>query len=236
MAVLSCLNSGIYVASRVLFTLAAKKDAPMWIVQVDRRGVPSRAILVGAAIACAAVALEALLVVRSVAQWVPSAVLFYGTDAGLVSERAGLLARRLAEREGSEVLRLDDADLENEPARISIELQTVAMFGGRKVVHAVGIVAGAVAGGALFTAAVRYGGVPIATGVALFALCVLLMLACSAIYNLTRPSRARRVLRRIDEAAIFLMIAGSYTPFIIKLLPEFEKATGIKVNYEIVPY
>lgn len=67
---------------------------------------------------------------------VPSAVLFYGTDAGLVSERAGLLARRLAEREGSEVLRLDDADLENEPARISIELQTVAMFGGRKVVRA----------------------------------------------------------------------------------------------------
>lgn len=58
-AVLSCLNSGIYVASRVLFTLAAKKDAPMWIVQVDKRGVPSRAILVGAAIACAAVALEA---------------------------------------------------------------------------------------------------------------------------------------------------------------------------------
>ena len=58
-AVLSCLNSGIYVASRVLFTLAAKKDAPMWIVQIDKRGVPSRAILVGAAIACAAVALEA---------------------------------------------------------------------------------------------------------------------------------------------------------------------------------
>ncbi|RYZ12792.1 MAG: amino acid permease [Alphaproteobacteria bacterium] len=58
-AVLSCLNSGIYVASRVMFTLAAKKDAPMWLVQVDKRGVPSRAILVGAAIACAAVALEA---------------------------------------------------------------------------------------------------------------------------------------------------------------------------------
>ena len=58
-AVLSCLNSGVYAASRVLFTLAAKKDAPMWIVQVDRRGVPSHAILVGAAIACAAVTLKA---------------------------------------------------------------------------------------------------------------------------------------------------------------------------------
>lgn len=58
-AVLSCLNSGVYAASRVLFTLAAKKVAPMWIVQVDRRGVPSHAILVGAAIACAAVTLKA---------------------------------------------------------------------------------------------------------------------------------------------------------------------------------
>ena len=67
---------------------------------------------------------------------VPPAVLFYGTDAGLVSERAAMLARLLAEREGGEVLRLDDADLESEPARISIELQTVAMFGGRKIVRA----------------------------------------------------------------------------------------------------
>lgn len=66
---------------------------------------------------------------------VPPAVLFYGADAGLVSERAGLLARRLAEREGGEVLRIDDVDLENEPARISIELQTIAMFGGRKIVR-----------------------------------------------------------------------------------------------------
>ena len=54
-AVLSCLNSGIYVASRVLFTLAAKGDAPQWLVQVDKRGVPSRAILIGSVIACIAV-------------------------------------------------------------------------------------------------------------------------------------------------------------------------------------
>ena len=68
---------------------------------------------------------------------VPSAVLFYGSDAGLVSERSARLGKRLAEREGGEVLRLDDADLENDPARISVEVQTMAMFGGRKVVRAV---------------------------------------------------------------------------------------------------
>jgi DNA polymerase-3 subunit delta len=66
----------------------------------------------------------------------PEAVLFYGGDAGLVSERAAGLARRLAEREGGEILRLDDADLESDPDRIAVELQTVAMFGGRKVVRA----------------------------------------------------------------------------------------------------
>jgi GABA permease len=59
-AVLSCLNSGVYVASRVLFTLAAKGDAPQWLVQVDRRGVPSRAILIGALIACIAVGASAI--------------------------------------------------------------------------------------------------------------------------------------------------------------------------------
>jgi DNA polymerase III subunit delta len=67
---------------------------------------------------------------------VPAAVLFYGGDAGLVSERAASLARRLAEREGGEIIRLDDADLETEPDRIAVELQTIAMFGGRKVVRA----------------------------------------------------------------------------------------------------
>jgi hemolysin III len=39
------------------------------------------------------------------------------------------------------------------------------------------------------------------------------MLAFSALYNLGHVSRARPFLRRLDEAGIFLMIAGSYTPF-----------------------
>ena len=34
----------------------------------------------------------------------------------------------------------------------------------------------------------------------------------SAAYNLTLHERARRVLRRFDHAAIYLMIAGTYTP------------------------
>jgi L-asparagine transporter-like permease len=45
-AVLSCLNSGLYVTSRVLFTLAARGDAPQALVALNRRKVPTRAILI----------------------------------------------------------------------------------------------------------------------------------------------------------------------------------------------
>jgi GABA permease len=46
-AVLSCLNSGVYVTARVLFTLADKGDAPRWLIAVNKRHVPARAILLG---------------------------------------------------------------------------------------------------------------------------------------------------------------------------------------------
>src|SRR6476619_3796908 len=44
-AVLSCLNSGLYTASRMLFVLAARREAPPALVKVTRRGVPANAIL-----------------------------------------------------------------------------------------------------------------------------------------------------------------------------------------------
>ncbi|MEQ1619252.1 MAG: hemolysin III family protein [Terricaulis sp.] len=87
------------------------------------------------------------------------------------------------------------------------------------VVHAIGLAAAFIGGGLLVAVALANRGVPMATAGAIYALCMTAMLAASAVYNLTRPSRYRRLLRRLDEAAIFLMIAGSYTPFTIKLLP-----------------
>lgn len=44
-AVLSCLNSGMYTASRMLFVLSARREAPARLVAVTRRGVPAYAIL-----------------------------------------------------------------------------------------------------------------------------------------------------------------------------------------------
>jgi GABA permease len=44
-AVLSCLNSGMYTASRMMFVLAARNEAPERLVRINRRGVPANAIL-----------------------------------------------------------------------------------------------------------------------------------------------------------------------------------------------
>ena len=44
-AVLSCLNSGMYTASRMLFVLAARNEAPARLVRLTSRGVPANAIL-----------------------------------------------------------------------------------------------------------------------------------------------------------------------------------------------
>jgi len=46
-AVLSCLNSAVYVCSRVLHVMADRGDAPRWLVEVNERRVPARSILLG---------------------------------------------------------------------------------------------------------------------------------------------------------------------------------------------
>ncbi len=44
-AVLSCLNSGLYTASRMIFVLSARREAPAALLQVSKSGVPTNAIL-----------------------------------------------------------------------------------------------------------------------------------------------------------------------------------------------
>src|SRR5581483_7349020 len=57
-AVLSCLNSGVYVTSRVLFTLAARAEAPQSLIALSKRRVPARAILIGSSFGYLAVMLS----------------------------------------------------------------------------------------------------------------------------------------------------------------------------------
>lgn len=81
------------------------------------------------------------------------------------------------------------------------------------IIHIIGLSAG---GAGAITAIViaALGGRPIEiVGVSVYAVGLIAMLCCSAIYNMARSSPRRELLSRFDQAAIFLMIAGSYTPF-----------------------
>ncbi len=49
-AVLSCLNSGLYTSSRMLFTLATRGEAPARLVKISSRGVPALAIVSSSAV------------------------------------------------------------------------------------------------------------------------------------------------------------------------------------------
>jgi GABA permease len=59
-AVLSCLNSGLYTSSRMLFVLADRKEAPARLVKLSRRGVPHIAILFSSAIGFGCVIMSAM--------------------------------------------------------------------------------------------------------------------------------------------------------------------------------
>ncbi len=86
-----------------------------------------------------------------------------------------------------------------------------------RVVHALGICLGVIGVVALVWVAVIDGRPDDLAPVLIYAAGLLAMLGCSAAYNVFHASGRREWLRRFDHAAIFAMIAGTYTPFTVRL-------------------
>jgi hemolysin III len=82
-----------------------------------------------------------------------------------------------------------------------------------RVLHMTGTLAGAVGSAILVSIAAGIGTLPIFSASLVYSICLLAMLGCSAAYNLAFNTSRREFLRQLDHAAIFLMIAGTYTPF-----------------------
>ena len=53
------------------------------------------------------------------------------------------------------------------------------------------------------------------TSVAIFGAALVLLYTSSTLYHSVRGTDRKRVLRKFDHAAIFLLIAGTYTPFLL---------------------
>src|SRR5207253_2308044 len=85
------------------------------------------------------------------------------------------------------------------------------------VVHIVGVCLGLVAATALIVLTAVYASAFEIAVVSIYVAGLLAMLTLSAMYNLWPVSRAKWVLRRFDHSAIYLLIAATYTPFIVAL-------------------
>lgn len=87
------------------------------------------------------------------------------------------------------------------------------------IIHALAILAGLIGGGALIVLSAMNGSAVVIVAVAIYSAGLLLMFSCSCLYNMARRHRRRDLFRRLDHAGIFVMIAGTYTPFTLIMLP-----------------
>jgi hemolysin III len=81
------------------------------------------------------------------------------------------------------------------------------------VSHGVGLLLALVAALFLVVAAVQRGGVSAIVATSIFGGTMVLVYLTSTLYHALPMNRAKRVFRILDHGAIFLLIAGTYTPF-----------------------
>ena len=84
-------------------------------------------------------------------------------------------------------------------------------------VHAVGLVLGAAGAVVMLMAVARSSDRSQLLPIAVYLAGLFAMLSCSALYHTWRSCRRRDWLRRLDHAAIFIMIAGTYTALTLRL-------------------
>jgi hemolysin III len=81
------------------------------------------------------------------------------------------------------------------------------------VSHGVGLLLAVVGALILVVTAVQRGGMAQTVGAIIFGATMVLVYLMSTLYHALPRNRAKRVFRTLDHGAIFLLIAGTYTPF-----------------------
>jgi hemolysin III len=83
-------------------------------------------------------------------------------------------------------------------------------------VHAIGVCLGFIGAVTIVVIAVKMERIEV-TPILIYVIGLVTMLALSAAYNMWPVSPAKWVLRRFDHSAIYLLIAGTYTPFLAQM-------------------
>jgi len=83
-------------------------------------------------------------------------------------------------------------------------------------VHAIGVCLGLIGAVTIVVVAFNLQRIEV-TPILIYVIGLVTMLALSAAYNMWPVSPAKWVLRRLDHSAIYLLIAGTYTPFLAQM-------------------
>lgn len=83
------------------------------------------------------------------------------------------------------------------------------------VTHGLGVLLSVGAGGALITLAAYHGDAWHVAGASVFVASLVLLYTASTLYHAIPFAAAKRHLRTFDHCAIFVLIAGTYTPFLL---------------------
>ena len=84
--------------------------------------------------------------------------------------------------------------------------------------HGIGLVAALVGTPFLIMHAVRIGDAGFIVGASLFSVSMILLYLASALYHALPRGKAKRCFRIIEHSAIFILIAGTYTPLTLGIL------------------
>jgi hemolysin III len=96
--------------------------------------------------------------------------------------------------------------------------QTIGEEIANSVSHGVGLLAALGAIPYLIATAIRRGSASAIIGASVFAATILLLYLASTLYHALADNKAKRVFRVLDYGAVFLLIAGTYTPFTLGVL------------------
>lgn len=96
-------------------------------------------------------------------------------------------------------------------------MQTVGEEIANAISHGLGVVAAIAITPFLIIRAIPHGAAAV-TGAAIFSASMIILYASSAIYHSLPQCKAKKIFQIFDHAAIFLLIAGTYTPFTLSAL------------------
>lgn len=96
--------------------------------------------------------------------------------------------------------------------------QTLGEEIANSISHSVGLGAAIVGTPLLIVHAVQQGSVGYIVGSAIFAATMIVLYLSSALYHSFHPGRLKHIFRIIDHSAVYLLIAGTYTPFTLGVL------------------